>query len=238
MPTSERSDPRISVNDLALFMVSSDTMRLSIIKRNKFPKPPPLIRYRDVRPIVVAFLADIKRDIQIITKSESMFEQRKQDSSQSSLRQDDAKQSIEVLHALQGMQNKLNAYRFSAAPSNQADLLISGVRVSVRLDMLVHATLKGVDQVGGAILRLTQDDADTDGAKAKRKDMGMFVAALARMQQEIHPTAGAQIANRLCMAIDVRHGEVFASAASNVRRINDIENACRFIAAVWPNIKP
>ena len=236
MPPSERSEPRISVNDLALFMVSSDTMRMSIIKRNKFPKPPPLIRYRDVRPVVVSFLADIRRDVQVLVKAEDMFDQRRHDPSQSSLRQDDARQSIEVLHAIQGMQNKLSAIRFSVAPMDQPDLVISGVTVSVRVDLFTHGNSKGVDQVGGAILRLTQDDADTDGAKEKRRNMGMHVAALARMQMERSIRPPTQITNKLCMSIDVRHGEAFASAASNVRRITDIENACRVIATLWPGI--
>jgi hypothetical protein len=160
-----------------------------------------------------------------------------QDPSQSSLRQDDARQSIEVLHSIQGMHNKLSVYRFTHAPADQTDLVISGVTVSVRLDLFAHGSAKGVDQIGGAILRLTQDDADTDGAKAKRRDMGLYVAALARMHMDRNIQSDAQIANRLCMSIDVRHGECFASTGSNVRRISDIEHACRGIAAMWPSVE-
>jgi hypothetical protein len=218
-------------------MVSSDTLRLSIIRRNKFPKKPPLIRYRDVKPSVLSFLADIQRNVHILVKAESVIQQRVHDASQTSLRQDDARQSIEVLHAIQRMQNKLSSFRFALAPSSQPDLLVSGVTVSVRLDLLVHGSFRGVDQMGGAILRLTQDDADTEGARVKRRDMGLYVAALARMQVERNVKPGIQLANRLCMAIDVRHGEFFSSTTSNVRRIADIENACRFIAAAWPTVE-
>jgi hypothetical protein len=35
------------------------------------------------------------------------------------------------------------------------------------------------------------------------------------------------------MSIDVQHGEVFTAPDSNTRRMNDLENACRFIAALW-----
>lgn len=67
--------------------------------------------------------------------------------------------------------------------------------------------------------------------------MGLYVATVARMHIEQGFSPGAQIANRLCMAIDIRHGEVFAAPASSTRRIAEIENACRFIAALWPTLK-
>jgi len=51
-----RVDPQISANDLALFMVSSDTARVSIVRRSKHPKKPPIIRYRDVRGPIRAYL--------------------------------------------------------------------------------------------------------------------------------------------------------------------------------------
>jgi hypothetical protein len=167
-----------------------------------------------------------------------MFSQRIQDSSLGPLRQDDARHSIEVIRSIQAMQNKLGGFRFSEAPQEQQQLYISGVTVSVRLDLFVHGASRSADQIGGAILRFTQDDADTENAKSRRREMGMHVAALARMHLERNFEFEAQIANRLCMSIDVRHGECFASPASNARRISDIENACRVIAAIWPTVEP
>jgi hypothetical protein len=38
------------------------------------------------------------------------------------------------------------------------------------------------------------------------------------------------------MSIDVQHGEVFTAPDSNTRRMNDLENACRFIAALWDRV--
>ena len=135
------------------------------------------------------------------------------------------------------MQNKIGALRFTTAPLDQPQLQICGVIISVRLDLIARGASRGIDQIGGAVLRLTQDDADSDGAKARRRDMGLYVAAMARIHLERSFAPNAQIANRLCMAIDIRHGETFASPGSNARRINDLENACRFIAAAWPTIE-
>jgi hypothetical protein len=106
-------------------------------------KPPPITRYRGVRPLVVSFLADLRRDVEVLVNAERMFEQRSHDSSLGTLRQDDARQSIEVLHSVQAMQNKIGSSRFTAAPQIQGQLLVSGVIVSVRLDLFVHGASNG-----------------------------------------------------------------------------------------------
>jgi hypothetical protein len=92
---------------------------------------------------------------------------------------------------------------------------------------------KGIDQIGAAILRMTQADADSESAKSKRRDMGLYVATLARLHVEHNIPTDREPANRLCMSIDVQHGDVFVAPDANTRRMNDIENACRFIAALW-----
>jgi hypothetical protein len=168
--------------------------------------------------------------------AEAMFVQRSQDPSESALRQDDARHCIEVLHAIQAMANQLAAFDFHAAPQSQPTLRMAAVEISVRADLLVHGTARGREQIGAAILRMTQDDAETDAARARRQDMGFYVATLARVHLESNIRSNREPANRLCLSIDVQHGEAFACPNSNTRRRNDLENACRFIAAMWPTI--
>ena len=117
-----REIPRVSINDLALFMVSSDTARLEIIRRAKHPQVPPIIRYRDVRPPLCRYLSDRLRSVNPLVTTEAMFVQRSQDPSESALRQDDARHCIEVLHAIQAMANQLAAFDFHAAPQSQPTL--------------------------------------------------------------------------------------------------------------------
>lgn len=154
----------------------------------------------------------------------------------SALRQDDARQSIEVMHAIQRMTNQLAQYDFQQAPQTQQKLVLADVGVSVHADLLVHGTQRGVEQVGGAILRMTQDDADTESARARRQTIGQYVATLLRLHVERNVHSNRQPANRLCLSIDVQHGEAFVCPASIARRISDLENACRFIAVMWPTV--
>lgn len=237
-PPIERQSPRITANELALFMVSSDTARMGIIRRSKHPQPPPIIRYQDVKKVVCSFLADPMRRVNHLVSAESMFSQRAEDNSISSLKRDDALSSIEVLHALRRLTNQLSHIEFLLAPASQAKLHLAGVEVSVRADLITKLTAKGRDFSGVAVLRLTQDSPDTDAARSKRRDMGIYVATLARLHadQNIHLTHPVE--NRACVSIDIQHGEVFPAPAANTQRVANLENACRFIAAMWVSAAP
>lgn len=230
------SKPRISANELAQYMISSETTKMAIIRRNMNPQPFVTSRYSTVRRVVRSFLTDPLRDVNPLNAAEQKFQQQAADPSQSTLMQDDARQSIEVLHSLQAMGNKLGAIKFSEAPQSQPKLTISGVEVSVRADLYAHKTVRGKGKIGGAILRLIQDDSETPAAIQKRKDMGLYTAALMRMHLDQNLQTNDVISNDLCMSIDIRHGEVFAARSSNTRRINDITNACIVIASLWNNI--
>lgn len=154
----------------------------------------------------------------------------------SALRKDDALKSIDVLHAIQSMGNDLAQYQFVSAPQKQSKLNVQGVEVSVYANCLVHGSKGGVPEIGAAMLRMTQDDAATDAAKAKRKNMGLYVATMLRMHVDNSLKGNRAPANRLCMSIDVQHGEVFAAPSANAQRIKDINGACQLISALWPTL--
>ena len=108
---SPRKHPRISVNDLALYMVSSETARMTIIRRAKERPTYIATRYKDARNTICSFLADPIRNLSHLVTAEQMLDQRSKDASESCLRQDDARQSIKVLHAIQGIAEHLGQAR-------------------------------------------------------------------------------------------------------------------------------
>lgn len=222
--------PRISANDLAAYMVASETAKQSIIRRNFEPQAFVVTRYQDARSAIRAYLSDLARSQNPLNDAMQMFEQRAADPSESDTRQDDARQSIEVLTALRGMNNQLARYQFHDAGQSQPKLVLAGVEVSVRADLWVYGQSRGEEQIGGAIFRMTQDDG------GRRSEMGRYVATLLRMHLDQNNPTNRIPANRLCMAVDVRHGEVFTAPASNARRMNDLEAACRVIHALWGQV--
>lgn len=200
---------------------------MGIIRRAAEPQPFLVTRYQDVRGAIKAYLSDVGRSRNALDEADALFQQRISDPSQSDVRQDDARQSLEVIAALQAMGNQLGGYNFVDAPNSQPKLIISGVEVSVRTDLWVHGQQRGEEQIGGAILRMTQDQG------ARRDEMGRYVATLVRMHLDQNNPSNRTPSNRLCMAVDIRHGQVFTAPNSNTRRVNDLQAACRVIHALW-----
>lgn len=217
-------------------MVSSETAKVGIVRRAKYPQPPIVIRYKDVRGPVCSYLVDPVRNRRPLVAAEEMFQQRIDDPAVSSLVKDDAEHSIDVLHSIQALSNQLGSFDFREAPRDQQKLLLAGVEVSVRADLLVFGATKAEEQIGAAVLRLTMDDADTEAARERRRQMGIYVATLARLHVDQNIQSNRTPANRLCLSIDVQHGEVFPAPNANSRRVSDLENACRMIAALWPTL--
>lgn len=221
-----------------LCMVSSDTARMGIIRRAKFPPTAPIIRYREARTSIASYLASPTRDLNPLNAARAILTQRLEDETSSALARDDAQHSTDALDAIVRMRNQLAAYDFLLAPQRQDKLNLAGVDVSVRADLIVHGSRGETEQIGAAVLRLTVADALTDAALTRRRDMGLYVATLARMHTDANLNIGnREPANRLCLSIDVQHGEVFVAPNANTRRANDLTNACAFVAAVWRSLE-
>lgn len=176
------------------------------------------------------------RSVSPLLAAEQMLLQRASDPAESALRQDDATKSIEVLQAIRAMSNQLSGYQFLKAPNTQEKLTIAGVEVSVNANFLLHGQEKGIEQIGAAMLRMTQDDTATDAAKLKRQNMGLYVATLLRLHTDAHFKGKRTSANRLCLSIDVQHGEVFVAPKAMAQRSKDITGACQMIAALWATV--
>lgn len=186
--------------------------------------------------MIADYLCDPIRRASRLTDGEEIFRQKIDDPTLGPMIHDDARRSLEVIAAVHRMANQLAAFDFHKAPSSQPKLALGGVEISTKLDLMVHGAHRGKDQIGGAVLRMTQDDAATDEAKAKRREMGLFAATLTRLHVEQNFGMSRQPAGRLCMSIDVQHGEVFFAPAAASRRISDLENACISIAALWDRV--
>ena len=225
--------PRISANDLARYMVASETGKLGIIRRSRESVTATRIRYTAVRPPLRSFLADQNRPKSIIHTTRQMFEQRADDASLKDFAREDAKLSIDVLDAFMRMQNQLGGIDFAPAPLRQKKLELSGVAVSVNVDLLTMRTKGSEDQVGGALFRLTKADDETEAAATKRREIGVYAATLVQMQVRQHLAGNRKTHHAICMSIDVQCEEVIVAPRTYSQRAQNLENACRFIAAMW-----
>ncbi len=230
--------PRLSANELALYMMQSETARIKTIRQAKFPLSANLraIRYSDARKAICNFLLDSVRSISHLTTAENMLAQRASDNAVSCYRRNDAKHSIYALHDIQKIRNKIARYHFIKAPKKQRKLNISGVDISVKADVIVEGQGHRSGFIGAAILQMKKDDDDIRRS-CKTKKMGTYVAALISLHVEKNLLkTGLDVDPELCMSIDVQHHSVFFAPSSRSNYMKEIENACHMIAAMWPQI--
>lgn len=102
-----RKDPQISANDLALYMVSSATTQLSIVRRNKYPSKHPTRKYQDVKRKLIKFLADPSRDLTALVEALQGYEAVEKDPSSLTSTVEQARLSKAVLDAFLQSQNQV-----------------------------------------------------------------------------------------------------------------------------------
>jgi hypothetical protein len=218
-------------------MVSSETTKLAIIRRNRYPTKPPIIPYQDAKKWLVKFLSDPARKQHILEDAIDYFNQTADDSSLKPLKRNDAKLSLEAIKSFRDTMANFEANRltFIAPTKKLAPLSIESVQVKITLDLISNATIKSKNYEGGVILRLTKSEEDTAIAKHKREQMGYYAATLAYMQVADKNPTGREARQDISYAIDVQCGRAF-DAKGGARRAADLKSACKMIASIWASI--
>lgn len=217
-------------------MVSTETGKIGIIKQAKSDSKAGAIRYKNAREAIKAHLTDVKRSRKPLNAAYDQMEQAKNDSALSTFARNDASASLDALDAFDVISNQLGGHDFLAAPKRQPKLILSGVSVNITLDLLVKANRKGIDQVGGAIFRFTQADGESEIATQRRREMNAYAATLAHMQIAQSFAEKGEPLHEICYAVDVQFKEVIAAPKTYARRAADMENACRFVSAIWDDV--
>lgn len=232
----ERSHPQISANDLALYMESSESSKLGIIRRNKYPSMHPNKRYQEAKRRLTAFLADDVRDKTKLASAIEYFRQIADDNSYLISKREDARTSAHAIEAFFVAYNTLDLAKLTfRLPEERLDpLVVSGVKVPTTLDLYSLLPVRGVDHHGGVILRLTMAE-ETDGGRSRREAIGHYAATLAYLQMADKKPFGDEPLARICLQIDVQN-QMKCEARAGSRRIKDLESACTMIAHVWPSV--
>jgi hypothetical protein len=134
------------------------------------------------------------------------------------------------------MQNQLGGFNFHTIQRKLPMLALAGVDVSVNVDLLVTRPRGNREQVGGAIFRFTKADDETEAAANRRRAMGQWAANLVQIQVRDSLAEGRDPNYQLCLSADVQFEEVHQGTRSLTARRRDLENACRFIAAMWDEV--
>ena len=214
-------------------MVAGETGKIGIIVRSRDAKAAAAARYSDVRDAIKGYLCNPARTSRTLAEIGLTFEQKAADTSLGNWAREDARLSVDVLKALARMENKLAGMRFVPAPDRQAKLILAGVAVSVQLNVLTERDRAGKLEVGGVLFRLTKADDETESAAAKRHEMGAYAATLAYMQVQAGIAGNRQPHHQLCASLDIQAGDVHTAPRTYATKAKALEDACRFIAAMW-----
>jgi len=214
-------------------MVAGETGKVGIIRRSREAKAATTTRYSKVREDIIAYLCDLSRTSRTLAALQNKYAAMADDPSLSNWAREDARLSVDVLASLARMENKLAGERFVPAPQRQVPLILNGVAVSVSLNVLAVRERAGVAEVGGVLFRMTKADEETEAAASKRKEIGAYSATLAMMQTQARALGDHKPHHQLCASFDIQCEDVHVAPRTYVTRAKDLENACRFIAAMW-----
>lgn len=218
-------------------MLAGEQGKIGIIQRAKSPPTAPVIRYRDARRALCNALLRPARGSGVLESARESFDQKSNDPSLSPAAQDDAEKSIDVINAFPALSNQLNGYAYFGPGNHQNYLTISGVSVSVNLDLLVNHTIRGTDVVGGLIFRLTKpEEEETEAAQSKRHEVGAYAATLIHMQVAENFATDRAAHRSICWSVDVQNREIYTAPRQYRMRQRNLEAACRMIAAMWHQI--
>ncbi|WBH15148.1 hypothetical protein [Sphingomonas radiodurans] len=229
-----RQQPGISANELARYLVAGDHAREGIIRRAKEIATAPVIRYRDLRNGLAAYLGDAARPSATLATLELLLQQKADDQSSTGFTREDAQASLEALATFRRFQNQLGGFDFKQPGKWAGALPIEGVAVSVYPDLALTQQSRSSSRYGIALFRLAKgDDQESVNAAGKRTEIAKYVATLAYMQASAHCAPDHVAYPALCMSIDVQNQQIVAASNSQTIRVNNIKAACRQIARAW-----
>lgn len=214
-------------------MVAGETGKIGIIRRARDAKAAATTRYDKVREDIRTYLCDQGRTRRTLAALQNKYAAMADDPTLSTWAREDARLSVDVLASLARMENRIAGSRFLPAPAKQVPLVLNGVTVSIYLNVLMARDRAGLKEIGGVLFRLTKADEETDAAAAKRREIGGFAATLALMQTQARHTGDGQPHHQLAASFDIQCEDIHFAPRSYATKARELENACRFIAAMW-----
>lgn len=223
--------PRISINKLAEYMVSKAARQRKLLKDRKYPDEDfnMGMYHREAGEAVSRYLISDQLSTDNIDNQISIIKQQTPTAIGTQRR---LNSNIEAMERFLGM---LDDFSFSdAAPELGAHspekLTYHGVQVSVRPEVVLRGTIKGNAAVGAVKLHFPKGFEMTD-------ETAGYVSAAVQEHCFRHIAHPSETVNPAwCQVFDIGSSRVFSGVKATKSRLKDIEDTCRNIADIWPNI--
>jgi hypothetical protein len=229
--------PRLSANQVGDYLSANATNRRRILSDAKYPSTMILVRYDDARTAVAAHLASGGAAKNFLADTLAALKRKADKDGVTDYKRQNYKLCTDAIEAFQSAEAKMGigAVRFKASTIHNSKLKISGVSVSVSLDLLTEKTdSKGAKTLGGAILVFSKTGGVERNFFQRCQAIAMLVHEVLKQQFK----DGEKCDPGLCMAIDVFSGKVYRARAQQKQLFKTVENSCEEVATVWPTIRP
>ena len=226
------SDPVLSVNKLAEYIISRAARQRALLHGRKYPNPEFSVGmfHHEATYAIQRYLADGAIDPSVLENALNTLNQKTPDKIGTIRR---INSNIERLERFGVMLDDidLRGAHAEAGPDVQASMSISGVKISVRPEIILHGTgPKGQSLVGAIKLQLSGSSRfDTEAA-------GYVSAVVQEFCKRTLVRNGEIVHAPFCQVIDVANGIVYPGVKATTQRMKDVEAECLNIAALWPTI--
>jgi hypothetical protein len=225
------NDPRISVNKLAEYMVSKAARQRKLLRDRKYPDPDFQMGmyHKEASEAVAAYLVGDQLNTQNIDTQIQIIKQQNPGKIGTQRR---LNSNIEAMERFLDM---LDDFDFGDhVPSLGAHapqkLTFHNVAVSVRPEIILRGNKKGKKIIGAVKLHFAKAfEMDEEAA-------GYVSAAVNEFCVRHVADDDETVSSELCQVFDIGSGTIFPGVKSTKRRLQDIEDTCQNIAAIWPTI--
>lgn len=225
-PSNEGCDePQFTLNALMRYLSATASGRDAITRQQKFPSDYQAVYYDAAADVLRRFIVGGMRDETILEDGIAAI------AATTTEEKDlhNIRANIEVLEAFRGRRCKLDFGGLSPLPSPgpRSSLIISGVRLIIRPDVLLRGVVDGETLCGALKFYFSKGHSLSRSAAS-------YGALLLMQYCGASLPDPAMVQRRQCIICDVRAGEVHHPPESTVRRAREIAAACAEIAARWP----
>lgn len=225
----KNNPPRISVNKLAEYMESKGGRQRQILRDQKFKDDFKGMYYREATEAVSRCLASGLIDRSCLGTAIQLLEQKPAEKA-GTIRRINA--NIDAIESFETMLDSIEF--FDGDPEHGAHkpdkLVINGVEVSVRPEIVLRAkTKKGQSLIGAVKVHFSRTFPLNEAAAG-------IVSALLQRYCADKLAKDEAVSPQHCFVIDVGSQKVYPGQKAIAQRLKDISADCLNIAAMWPSI--
>ena len=221
-------NPRISLNKLCEFMTASIPRQRRIVRDQKFPADYLRAYYREAQEAVASCIASDLADLAVVERQIDILNQREPGTVGAQRR---LASNVDALETFLDMVDDINL--LGATPrlgeNDAPKLRIQNVDVSVRPEVLLSLEGRAGAQVGAVKIHFPRTNP-LDEVSAG------YVSAVLQEWSHANLAHEGAVHGPLCMVVDVGGRKFHEGVRSTRRRMQDIQDACSTIAALWPTI--